>query len=483
MPVYNAERFLDESMNSILNQTFDDLELICVDDGSDDDSLNILNEFKNRDSRVKVYSRNHEGGGNARNYGLSKVSGDYLFHMDADDVLELNAFEDFYKIAEEKDLDLIVFKAINYGVEKDHFFETDYQNMERISSAMKDNVFNYEDLGDLIFDFNVSPWCKFYNMEFIKKTNAKFRENSKFHDNQFFWDIIFQARRIYFIDEFYYTRKRYNESLTASGDKNHMDIIGVVNDIIKLFIKHAKLEKYKHELYNLKITWIIDRYNQINENFKEEFYIKMKDDFRSLQDTEFQDILDKDRRFIFDNVNISKNYHDLEKLNRYVSIKKENKSINENVPKINDWLTSMPDEYKNYCLNSLKNDLKDYSENDFDEDNVVFYENIMKSANFYEFPIYCKISDLKDEFKNKETQPAQLDFLINEYEKSLIKIKEDEKIISDLTSKLEKHDEILKNKTVEISRLKSEKENLNKKNNYLKNKSKNKNTIKKLFFK
>ena len=63
MPVYNASRFLDESINSILSQTLDDLELICVDDGSTDDSLNILNDFASKDNRVKVFSLNHQGGG------------------------------------------------------------------------------------------------------------------------------------------------------------------------------------------------------------------------------------------------------------------------------------------------------------------------------------------------------------------------------------------------------------------------------------
>lgn len=296
MPVYNASRFLNDSVESILNQTLDDLELICVDDGSTDDSLKILNEYAQNDQRVKVYSLPHQGGGNARNYGLAKITGEYLFCMDADDTLELNAFEDFYKIAEENNLDFLVFKAINYGVEKDHFFETEYQNMPTIHKKVQDTVFNYKDLGDLLFDFNVSPWCKFYNSEFIKNTKARFRENSKFHDNQFFWDIIFQAERIKFIDKFYYTRKRYDDSLTASGDRNHINIIGVVNDIIKLFEKHNQLDTYKHKLYNLKITWIIDRYRQVQSQFKEEFFKEIKKDF---ENSSIENELTDDNRFIF----------------------------------------------------------------------------------------------------------------------------------------------------------------------------------------
>ncbi|MDO5831364.1 MAG: glycosyltransferase family 2 protein [Methanobrevibacter sp.] len=319
MPVYNAGRFLDESVNSILNQTLDDLELICVDDGSTDDSLSILNDFASKDDRVKVFSLDHQGGGNARNYGLTQITGDYLFCMDADDTLDLNAFEDFCKIAEEKNLDFLVFKAINYGVEKDHFFETEYQNMTSISNLVEDNVFSYKDIGNLLFDFNVSPWCKFYNSEFIKNSGAQFRENSKFHDNQFFWDIIFQAERILFIDKFYYTRKRYNDSLTASGDKGHINIIGVVNDIIQLFIKHGELDNYKNKLYNLKITWIIDRYNQIQEQFKEEFFKELKKDFESLKNTEFEELLTENHKFIFNNAVISNNHEEFDLMNDFYS--------------------------------------------------------------------------------------------------------------------------------------------------------------------
>ena len=158
MPVYNASRFLNDSVDSILNQTLNDLELICVDDGSSDDSLDILNSYMEKDSRVRVFSLKHQGGGNARNYGLEKITGEYLFCMDADDILDLNAFEDFYRIASEKKLDFLVFKAINYGVEKDHYFETEYQNMTRIRDKVQDSVFSYRDLKDLLFDFNVSPW-------------------------------------------------------------------------------------------------------------------------------------------------------------------------------------------------------------------------------------------------------------------------------------------------------------------------------------
>ena len=182
MPVYNCEDFLVDSINSILNQKLTNLELICVDDGSTDGSLEILRDFEKKDSRVKVFSLNHSGGGNACNFALKHVQGEYLYLMGAGDLLDLNAFEDFYSILKSKNLDCLMFKAKLYDAEKDEYCETDYYNMSKLLKFVK---------------------C--YNTEFVINSGAKFQENSNFDDNQFFGNMIFQAEKILFLDECYYT--------------------------------------------------------------------------------------------------------------------------------------------------------------------------------------------------------------------------------------------------------------------------------------
>ena len=126
---------------------------------------------------------------------------------------------------------------INYDIDEDRYYESDYYNMPKLHEAVGDNVFNHKDLGNLIFKMNTSTCSKFYNREFVIGTGARFRENSKFNDNQFFWGVIFCAERIYFLDEFFYTRTRHSKSLTGSNDLSHSDIIGVYNDIIALVEK------------------------------------------------------------------------------------------------------------------------------------------------------------------------------------------------------------------------------------------------------
>ena len=482
MPVYNASRFLNDSINSILNQTLDDLELICVDDGSTDESLDILNNFKDNDSRVKVFSLKHQGGGNARNYGLEKITGEYLFCMDADDILNLNAFEDFYKIAREKELDFLVFKAINYGVEKDHYFETEYQNMTGIYNKVKDNVFSYKDLGNLLFDFNVSPWCKFYNADFIKSTKARFRENSKFHDNNFFWSIIFKAKRIYFINEFYYTRKRYDQSLTASGDSGHSDMIDVTNDIITIFKRQGRLEIYKRQLFNLKIIWITDRYNQVkSKEAKKEFFSKMKKDYEEFMAME---VLDNTNRFIYDSVLYSKDFNEFDKLKRYYQIFNENKSFNDKISKYKDWFEGLNEDLQNFSLKTLQTNFKCEDNDSLNENQLIFYQNILDSYDSYSYHITQKITNLKIDFENYKQKPDSSDFedtlngLINQYRKDLLTLSELKNDYADLKLKSAT---ITKSNSVKVDHLKTQNNYLVKKNEYLVNNPENKSVIKKIF--
>lgn len=318
MPVYNAEDFLRDSVDSILNQTIGDVELFCVDDGSDDASLEILKGYAENDSRVNVFSRDHQGAGNARNYALEYATGEYLYFMDADDILDLNAFEVFCSVCEEKDLDFLIFKMINYNIDEDRYYESDYYNMPKLHEAVGDNVFNHKDLGNLIFKMNTSTCSKFYNREFVIGTGARFRENSKFNDNQFFWGVIFCAERIYFLDEFFYTRTRHSKSLTGSNDLSHSDIIGVFNDIIALVEKRGQLDRFKKKLYNQKISLAYRRFGEVDERYKPAYYDIMKEDFSKMPGHEkygeFMEVAYKENKIRFEDVISSKNYDDFKRL-------------------------------------------------------------------------------------------------------------------------------------------------------------------------
>ena len=354
MPVYNCEDYLKDSVESIINQTLSDLELICVDDGSSDNSLNILKEYEKQDSRVKVFSLNHLGAGDARNFALNHICGEYLYFMDADDYLELNAFEDFYRISKSKNLDFLMFKAKQYDVIKKTTSERYYYNMVPLSK-FKDKVFNFKDLNNLIFNINVAPWCKFYNARFVLDSGAKFRSASKFNDNQFFWDIIFQAERIYFLDEFYYTQNVHPNSLIESAGKSHCDKVDVVNDIWKLFKKHGQFDKFKQQLYKNKVASYVRRYGEIKDEFKELFFKKIKKDLKNIKDSNFRDYLGLARAFAFDSVMISKNHDDFDRLKEfYYILRNDSEDINQKLNQSRGWFDKLSKSHKRFAFNYIR---------------------------------------------------------------------------------------------------------------------------------
>lgn len=283
MPVYNGEDYLKESVDCVLNQTLSDLELICVDDGSVDSSLEMLNEFAGEDSRIQVYHQENRGGGAARNFAITKATGEYLYCMDADDSIEPTALQELYDIAEDKNLDFILFPAINYAEDTGEYYHIEPYDMSELHEFVGDKVFGCDDLpGEMIFKVNPTPWCKFYNLDFVKKSGARFAEGLIFHDNPFSWEVLFNAKRIYFYNKFLYTRRRHSASSTGAGDERYTSTLAINNIIISLFMKYNKWEEYKKKLYNRKIQLAFMRYRMVHDEHKEYFYNEMKKDFTKM---------------------------------------------------------------------------------------------------------------------------------------------------------------------------------------------------------
>ena len=233
IPVYNVENYLRECLDSIVNQSLSELEIICINDGSTDNSLNILHEYQKKDNRIRIINQENHGQGYARNVGLSQVVGDYVYFMDADDYLELTALEELYNLAENKSLDLIIFKLINFHDENRETFQTHYYDMVFLRDKVGDNVFNYNDVGDRVFQIAVSPPGKLFKRSLI--ANIRFPENLIFEDNPFFVEAFFNAERVYFYDKYLYYRRIRNDSTTSNFNRysDSIMILNKINDIIK----------------------------------------------------------------------------------------------------------------------------------------------------------------------------------------------------------------------------------------------------------
>ena len=361
IPAYNAVDYLDEAISSIINQSFRDLEIICVDDGSTDNTLEILQSYASKDDRIQVYHQENQGVGGAINTGISKANGKYISVVDADDVLDLNALEELYNIMEEKDLDFVILKAINYDENTGEYYEDPYFTMPVLHECVGDSVFDWRDIGNKIFNICVTTWSKFYKKELIKENNIKMPLNLIYEDNIFFWQILFNSSKIYFYDKFLYTRRVHSSSIVHSHNEKSMDTLKITDLVTQTFIDYGYFEDYKEILYNKKVSVVHYRYDLIKEEFKELLFTEMKKYFEKIRDSEeygeFYSYLYSSNKFIFDNVlesdsyveydlrkelhNLKSDYHDLE--SEVNSLEKKNKELDEKVKdltKINNRLLS-----------------------------------------------------------------------------------------------------------------------------------------------
>ena len=361
IPVFNAEDYLKQSLDSIVNQTIDDIEIICIDDGSDDSSIDILNEYSDTYSNIQIFQQEHKRAGAARNYGLSKAKGKYVFFMDADDVLELDALNEFYEISEERNLDFLIFQITNYDEASGEYFDTDYYLMEDLYQFVEDKTFSFDDLDDHIFDIPVTLCNKFYNREFIDKCGARFPEETLFEDNIFFWKLIFDAERMYLYHKKMYARRIHSNSSMQAGDKRYADSINIYNMVIQIFIDRGYFEKYKKILCNNKIKMVFNRYNGIHEQYKEFFYDAMKEDFTKIINHEmYDDIIENLNSYNlsrFEKVVASRDFYEFEALMENFKLERKLLKLNKQHEKLQNRYDNLSNRHKN--LKEKNNALKE----------------------------------------------------------------------------------------------------------------------------
>jgi len=301
IPVYNVENYLSECLDSIVDQTLTDIEIICINDGSTDNSLKILKEYANKDTRITIIDQENKGHAAATNRGIKLAKGKYIYLMDSDDILDTTALKETVKIAEEKNVDFVIFQAINYYMDSDGYAKKEKYSMDELADYVKDKVFNWKDIKEYIFSIAVTPWSKLYKTEFIKNNNIEFPEGLVFDDNVFFWDSLFTAQRITFYKKYLFTRRWHTASSTMSGNRNFFDSIQIFDLIFDTFKKHNTFEEFKEKLYNRRVSIGYLRLSLIKPEYKEEFFNKLKNSLIQLKTEEdYYPYLTKRRKIIYD---------------------------------------------------------------------------------------------------------------------------------------------------------------------------------------
>jgi len=195
--VYNAGKYLRQCMDSITGQTLREIEIICVNDGSSDNSLSILKEYEQRDSRIRVFSKENEGlgGASARNFGLERARGEYVSILDSDDFFEPEMLEKAVKRAEETAADIVVFGGCEYDEAN--------KTTRRVSSILnrgvipEPEVFSCHDCPGSVFQLSQGmAWNKLYRRSFLDKHGLRFQKIRYTDDAWFTFSHMVLAERI-----------------------------------------------------------------------------------------------------------------------------------------------------------------------------------------------------------------------------------------------------------------------------------------------
>lgn len=232
VPVFNVEGYLEQSIQSVLNQTFKDIEIILVDDGSTDNSSKICDNYSKLDKRIRVIHQKNKGLSGARNTGLRFASGKYIFFLDSDDWIEEKTIEKLYQIAE-KDYSDVVVCNVNLCSSVLEKISKRYWPFSSEMKMMSKNIYPY---------FLIQPcwaWNKLYKHSFLKENRLFFVEGILYEDVPFFVDVFFKAKIVSFTPDFLYNyRVGRDGAITVKKSKRQLDILKVKELVSK------KLSKY-----------------------------------------------------------------------------------------------------------------------------------------------------------------------------------------------------------------------------------------------
>ena len=281
VPVYNVERYLKECLDSVINQTLKEIEIICLEDCSTDNSLSILEEYAKSDSRIKVIrNETNKGLSTVRNIAMAEATGEYIAFLDSDDYVDLSTYEKAYNLAKKNDLDCVLFKTSTVddktGEIKDNL---DYFALKPFEGFEKP-IFNNKDTVDFTCNICVQVGSKLLRREFLQQHNITFPDGLIFEDEPFFYNFYLNADKISLLDEnLYYYRVNRDDSIIAKRGKSFGDIVEIFRIIREIIDSSPDGKFIKDKFLNRFISAVFNRFNQSPDEFKEDFFSDIKKDF------------------------------------------------------------------------------------------------------------------------------------------------------------------------------------------------------------
>lgn len=251
IPVYNVEGYLEECLDSAINQSLQEMEFICVNDGSTDNSPNILKDYAAKDRRIKIIDKDNAGYGHVMNLGMDMASGEYIGIIESDDYVLPEMFEKLYNVAKEHDLDLVKSNFYRFHRGKDYFEKT-----------LNNIAFRDENYGKILcpreyrecFTFIMNTWSGIYRRDFLQKNNIRHFETpgASFQDNGFFFKTNVYADKTMYIKDTFYMNRRDNPD-SSVNDPGKMLCANREYHLIYDFLEKNNIKDEFSDVYSLKI--------------------------------------------------------------------------------------------------------------------------------------------------------------------------------------------------------------------------------------
>lgn len=286
IPVFNAEKHLEECLKSVASQTFVNIEIICVNDGSTDASLEIMENFSNFDERIKIINRKNQGQGSARNEGLKVAKGDYVTFVDSDDKIEKTFLEKTYESANSNNADICYCAYYVYYQSQNR---PKFSNPKYRLDALKKypHPFDFETLNQDVFKINFEVWSKLYKRDFLQKNNILVANTKLAEDVSFFCKCIFSAKKITAVfDQLYCYRKNVKSSLSENAALHMASLFESLKDVEDYVTSLKNYEKIKYSYYSAKLDIYDYWLYKIDKNSKEKFFNLIKKDIAQMQNLE-----------------------------------------------------------------------------------------------------------------------------------------------------------------------------------------------------
>lgn len=283
IPNYNTSKYIRECLESACNQTLKEIEIICINDGSTDNSIDIINDFAGKDSRIIVLDRPNRGVGISRNEAMSHANGEYIGFIDSDDWIDLTMFEELYNHSKKMDSDLTLCEFINVDFDKSNPDKPDWAFLH-IDDSFQDRCFTWKEIQDACFNITVAPWNKLYKNEMVKRIKAQFGTYKALEDYQFALTCMLNAGKIAIVKkDLIFHRIGVPDSQYARQKSN---ILFNYFEVIKFyrgkFITDSNFKDAEAHVIATIINNLLNNLNNIHPALKEEYFDRIKTELPTL---------------------------------------------------------------------------------------------------------------------------------------------------------------------------------------------------------